>query len=104
PSQQIRQHQSPTPTPSPLVEMVRTKSIPPGLTNDHQHTSVLRQVTKDAAAIAGLNILLIVKEPAAAVIAYGLDKRTAEGSATANVQVQRHLTTLLPPSGTLGGY
>ncbi|KAG8912751.1 ATPase with role in protein import into the ER [Tulasnella sp. 408] len=48
-------------------------------------------------------ILRIVNEPATAVIAYGLEKRTAEVPATANVDVQQHLTTPLPPSGTFGG-
>merc|ERR1712054_473977 len=37
-----------------------------------------RQATKDAGAIAGLNVLRIINEPTAAAIAYGLDK---EGSA-----------------------
>merc|ERR1719252_147602 len=35
-----------------------------------------RQATKDAGAIAGLNVLRIVNEPTAAAIAYGLDKKT----------------------------
>jgi L1 cell adhesion molecule like protein len=34
-----------------------------------------RQATKDAGAIAGLNILQIINEPTAAAIAYGLDKK-----------------------------
>jgi len=34
-----------------------------------------RQATKDAGAIAGLNVLRIINEPTAAAIAYGLDKR-----------------------------
>jgi len=33
-----------------------------------------RQATKDAGAIAGLNVLRIINEPTAAAIAYGLDK------------------------------
>ncbi|KAF8526207.1 heat shock cognate 70 kDa protein-like protein [Hysterangium stoloniferum] len=33
-----------------------------------------RQATKDAATIAGLNVLRIINEPTAAAIAYGLDK------------------------------
>ncbi|KIO20524.1 hypothetical protein M407DRAFT_29841 [Tulasnella calospora MUT 4182] len=49
------------------------------------------------------HILRNVNEPTAAVIAYGLDKRTVEVPATANVDVQQHLTTPLPPSGTLEG-
>ncbi|KAG9039659.1 ATPase with role in protein import into the ER [Tulasnella sp. UAMH 9824] len=56
----VRQQPRPIPTPSPHVEMVRTKSC--------------------------------------------LDQRPAEAPATANVDVQQHLTTPLPPSGTLGGY
>ena len=41
----------------------------PAYFNDSQ-----RQATKDAGAIAGLNILRIINEPTAAAIAYGLDK------------------------------
>ncbi len=37
-----------------------------------------RQATKDAAQLAGLNVLRLLNEPTAAAIAYGLDKR-AEG-------------------------
>ncbi|KIO20534.1 hypothetical protein M407DRAFT_29850 [Tulasnella calospora MUT 4182] len=54
-------------------------------------------------SLRGSHILPIVNEPAAAVIVYGLDKRTTEVPAAANVDVQQHLTTSLPPSGTLGG-
>merc|ERR1712078_63059 len=35
------------------------------------------QATKDAGAIAGLNVLRIINEPTAAAIAYGLDKKSA---------------------------
>ena len=42
----------------------------PAYFNDSQ-----RQSTKDAGAIAGLNVLRIINEPTAAAIAYGLDKR-----------------------------
>ncbi len=35
-----------------------------------------RQATKDAGVIAGFNVLRIINEPAAAAIAYGLDKKT----------------------------
>jgi heat shock 70kDa protein 1/2/6/8 len=45
----------------------------PAYFNDQQ-----RQATKDAGAIAGLNVLRIINEPTAAAIAYGLDK-TEEG-------------------------
>ncbi|HXR00630.1 MAG TPA: Hsp70 family protein, partial [Pseudomonas sp.] len=34
-----------------------------------------RQATKDAAQLAGLNVLRLISEPTAAAIAYGLDKR-----------------------------
>ena len=39
-----------------------------------------RQSTKDAGAIAGLNVLRIINEPTAAAIAYGLDKKTDKSS------------------------
>merc|ERR1711871_1815573 len=39
-----------------------------------------RQATKDAGAIAGLNVLRIINEPTAAAIAYGLDKKGGEKS------------------------
>ncbi|XP_026424573.1 heat shock cognate 70 kDa protein-like [Papaver somniferum] len=42
----------------------------PAYFNDSQ-----RQATKDAAKIAGLNVLQIINEPTAAGIAYGLDKK-----------------------------
>merc|ERR1719456_1137109 len=45
----------------------------PAYFNDNQ-----RQATKDAGAIAGLNVLRIVNEPTAAAIAYGLDKTDVE--------------------------
>lgn len=41
----------------------------PAYFNDSQ-----RQATKDAGAIAGLNVMRIINEPTAAAIAYGLDK------------------------------
>lgn len=41
----------------------------PAYLNDSQ-----RQTTKDAAAIAGLDVLRIINEPTAAALAYGLDK------------------------------
>ena len=37
-----------------------------------------RQATKDAGAIAGLNVRRIINEPTAAAIAYGLDRKNAE--------------------------
>ncbi|WZZ35433.1 hypothetical protein YC2023_018834 [Brassica napus] len=42
----------------------------PSYFNDSQ-----RQATKDAGVIAGLNVMRIINEPAAAAIAYGLDKK-----------------------------
>jgi molecular chaperone DnaK len=42
----------------------------PAYFNDSQ-----RQATKDAAKIAGLNLLRIINEPTAAALAYGLDKK-----------------------------
>ena len=45
----------------------------PAYFNDAQ-----RQATKEAGTIAGLNILLIINEPTAASLAYGLDKKGSE--------------------------
>ena len=45
----------------------------PAYFNDAQ-----RQATKDAGAIAGLNVLRIINEPTAASLAYGLDKKHNE--------------------------
>nr|XP_053643287.1 LOW QUALITY PROTEIN: heat shock 70 kDa protein cognate 1-like [Cherax quadricarinatus] len=42
----------------------------PAYFNDSQ-----RQATKDAGAIAGINVIRIINEPTAAAIAYGLDKK-----------------------------
>ncbi|KAJ6580522.1 Hsp70 protein-domain-containing protein [Mycena vulgaris] len=36
---------------------------------------ITRQATKDAGTISGMNVLRIINEPAAAAIAYGLDKK-----------------------------
>ncbi|XP_055848999.1 major heat shock 70 kDa protein Ba-like [Episyrphus balteatus] len=53
-----------------LGETVRDAVITvPAYFNDSQ-----RQATKDAGAIAGLNVLRIINEPTAAALAYGLDK------------------------------
>lgn len=46
----------------------------PAYFNDSQ-----RQATKDAGTIAGLNVMRIINEPTAAAIAYGLDKKGAQG-------------------------
>jgi heat shock protein 1/8 len=45
----------------------------PAYFNDSQ-----RLATKDAGAIAGINVLRIINEPTAAAIAYGLDKKIQE--------------------------
>jgi L1 cell adhesion molecule like protein len=50
----------------------------PAYFNDGQ-----RQATKDAGAIAGLNVLRIINEPTAAAIAYGLDKKGKSVSGSA---------------------
>ncbi|CAJ1009437.1 putative Hsp70 protein/MreB/Mbl protein [Leishmania naiffi] len=46
----------------------------PAYFNDSQ-----RQATKDAGAIAGLNVLRIINEPTAAAIAYGMDRKEEKG-------------------------
>jgi len=53
----------------------------PAYFNDSQ-----RQATKDAGAIAGLNVLRIINEPTAAALAYGLD-RVGNGSGSKNVLI-----------------
>jgi len=54
-----------------LGETVRDAVVTvPAYFNDAQ-----RQATKDAGAIAGLNVIRIINEPTAAAIAYGLDKK-----------------------------
>lgn len=45
----------------------------PAYFNDSQ-----RLATKDAGAIAGLNVLRVINEPTAAAIAYGMDKKSSE--------------------------
>jgi len=54
----------------PLKKVVITV---PAYFNDSQ-----RQATKDAGAIAGLEVLRIINEPTAAAIAYGLDKTDSD--------------------------
>jgi L1 cell adhesion molecule like protein len=58
----------------------------PAYFNDAQ-----RQATKDAGAIAGLNVLRIINEPTAAAIAYGLDK---------NHKDERHVVIVDTGGGT----
>jgi len=53
----------------------------PAYFNDGQ-----RQATKDAGAIAGLNVLRIINEPTAAAIAYGLDKK-GKGEASGELNI-----------------
>jgi L1 cell adhesion molecule like protein len=52
------------------TEVTQAVITVPAYFNDGQ-----RQATKDAGAIAGLNVLRIINEPTAAAIAYGLDKK-----------------------------
>jgi len=54
----------------------------PAYFNDSQ-----RQATKDAGAIAGLNVLRIINEPTAAAISYGLGNKKAKGSGETNVLI-----------------
>ena len=54
----------------------------PAYFNDSQ-----RQATKDAGAIAGLNVLRIINEPTAAAIAYGLDKKTPNKGKDVNILI-----------------
>jgi hypothetical protein len=55
-------------------EVKRAVITVPAYFNDSQ-----RQATKDAGAIAGLEVLRIINEPTAAAIAYGLDKKKGGG-------------------------
>ncbi|KAL8090061.1 hypothetical protein AgCh_039505 [Apium graveolens] len=50
-------------------------TVPAHFINDSQ-----RQATKDAATIAGLDVLRILVEPTSAVAAYGLDQKLTSGS------------------------
>merc|ERR1712137_1075251 len=54
----------------------------PAYFNDSQ-----RQATKDAGAIAGLEVLRIINEPTAAAIAYGMDKKQAGSKGEKNVLI-----------------
>jgi L1 cell adhesion molecule like protein len=45
------------------------------------------QATKDAGAIAGLDVLRIINEPTAAAIAYGLDKKQGGSRGERNVLI-----------------
>jgi molecular chaperone DnaK (HSP70) len=57
----------------------------PAYFNDAQ-----RLATKDAATIAGLNVLRIINEPTAAAIAYGLNKKTKEQNILGQLSVHTH--------------
>lgn len=57
---------------NPITRANLVKSVP-AYFNDSQ-----RLATKDAGAIAGLEVLRIINEPTAAAIAYGLDEKTEE--------------------------
>ncbi len=50
-----------------------------------------RQATKDAGAIAGLNVLRIINEPTAAALAYGLDHTAAEGGGAGAQGVEKRV-------------
>jgi len=54
----------------------------PAYFNDSQ-----RQATKDAGAIAGMNVKRIINEPTAAAIAYGLDKKDSGSKTEKNVLI-----------------
>lgn len=62
----------------------------PAYFNDSQ-----RQATKDAGAIAGLNVLRIVNEPTAAALSYGLDKQGNSVIAVADAGAGTYDTTIL---------
>ncbi|THU50040.1 hypothetical protein C4D60_Mb06t15880 [Musa balbisiana] len=53
----------------------------------NDHLLCMRQATKDAGVIAGLNVMRIINEPTAAAIAYGLDKKASGSSGEKNVLI-----------------
>ncbi|GMP24364.1 hypothetical protein CsSME_00001652 [Camellia sinensis var. sinensis] len=55
-----------------------------GVVSNRLSLRIIRQATKDAGVITGLNVMRIINEPTAAAIAYGLDKK-AESSGEKNV-------------------
>lgn len=72
------------------ADILRTLAVRAQMTMDAELTGAVitvpayfddaqRQATKDAAAIAGLNVLRLINEPTAAAVAYGLDADTADG-------------------------
>src|SRR6185312_7983747 len=56
-------------------DYVRQKIEKPVITVPAYFNDAQRQATKDAGKIAGLEVLLIINETAAAALAYGLDKQ-----------------------------
>ena len=77
-----------TPEEISSVILTKMKDIAEGFSGNTQNDVVItvpayfndaqRQATKDAGAIAGLNVLRIINEPTAAAIAYGIDKKSDE--------------------------
>jgi actin-like ATPase involved in cell morphogenesis len=61
----------------------------PAYFNDAQ-----RQATKDAARIAGLNVLRIINEPTAAALAYGLEKKGIETVVVFDLGAARSISLL----------
>ncbi|KAJ8584827.1 HSP70-domain-containing protein, partial [Rhizopogon salebrosus TDB-379] len=51
------------------IHPTRVVIVPAYFNNSHL------QATKDAATVAGMNVLRIINEPPAAAIAYGFDKK-----------------------------
>lgn len=60
-----------------IIEAYLGKSIKNAVVTVPYFNDSQRQTTKDAGAIAGLNVLRIINEPTAAAIAYGLDKKAS---------------------------
>jgi L1 cell adhesion molecule like protein len=80
----------------------------PAIFNDSQ-----RQATKDAATIAGLNVLRILSEPVAAAIAFGLHRKVSGeqnvlvfdlGGGTVNVSILRIEEGIFEVKSTAGTY
>lgn len=56
-----------------------TKVTSAAITTPAHFNDAQRQATKDAGAIAGLNVLRIINEPTASAMAYGFDKNSTSG-------------------------
>jgi len=67
----------------------------PAYFNDAQRTA-----TKDAGAIAGLEVLRIINEPTAAAIAYGLDQKSGEKNVVSSILEEVLSTFRCSPSIT----